>query len=83
MLASVSTSTLRWKSSSSSCPRPTRSKSELSVVLHFDQQINVAIEPVFASRDRTEYANVPRAVASGDAEDLLAIAFNGHGSALE
>jgi hypothetical protein len=39
---------------------------------HFDQQINVAIEPVFASRDRTKHANVPRSVASGDA-DLVAI----------
>jgi len=48
--------------------------------LAFDQQINVAIEPVFASRDRTKHANVPRAVASGDAEDLFAPSFNGHGS---
>jgi hypothetical protein len=38
---------------------------ESSVVLHFDQQINIAIESVFASRDRTKHANVPRAVASG------------------
>ena len=52
---------------------------ERSVVVHFDQQINVAIEPVFTSRDRTKHADVPRAVAGGDAEDLFAISFDGQG----
>jgi hypothetical protein len=32
--------------------------------LHFDQQINIAIEPIFTSRDRTKHANVPRASLS-------------------
>lgn len=52
-----------------------------SIVGHFDQQVDVAIRLVFPSRDRTEYANVARAVQSGNREYLLAISFNGHGVA--
>lgn len=53
---------------------------ERSVVFHVDQQIDVAVGPVVAACDGTEYAHVPRAVLCGDTEDLFAAPVNRHRS---
>ena len=52
---------------------------ERPVVFHLDQQIDVAVGPVIAASDGTEYADVPRAVLGGDTEDLVAVPVNRHG----
>lgn len=52
---------------------------ERSVLVHLNQQIHVAVRPVNAACDGTEYTHVPRAVLSGDAQDLFATPVNRHG----
>ena len=52
---------------------------EGSVVVHLDQQIDVAVGLVVAARDGTEDAHVPRAVRGGNAQNLVAGPVNCHG----
>jgi hypothetical protein len=52
---------------------------ERPVVLHLDQQIDIAVGSVIAAGDGTEDAHVPRAVPGGNAQDLVTVLVNRHG----
>jgi hypothetical protein len=52
------------------------------IVLHIDQQIEIAVDPILAAGDGTEHAHVPSAVVRGETKDFVALPVNGHDSFL-
>jgi hypothetical protein len=47
--------------------------------LHVDQQLEIALRPLIATRDRTEQANVSSSVSCCDVSDLVSFVLDIHG----
>jgi hypothetical protein len=63
--------------SSSSCPRD--EIEQRAFRLHVDQQLEIALRPLIATRGRTEQADVSRSVSCCDVSDLISFVLDIHG----